>query len=150
MLVAAAPEKAADQSAVFGSPMKKFIMDERCGQQPLAFTAWDQETEARGQGGAHLFAETECDRDRRTVWDPTELRGNICAHASERGGSRRCRCAYDHRIEVFGRVARGHDPAPFLSSHRLHARVCAQRVRGKPLHYGLRELLHSVFQRSEY
>src|ERR1700730_1723471 len=67
LLVAAASKKAAEQSAVCGSPMKKFIIDERCRQQPLAFTARDQETEARGQGGAHLLAETECDRDRRTV-----------------------------------------------------------------------------------
>ena len=63
-----------------------------------------------------------------------------------RGGGRR---GHNHRVELIGSVSRRNNPASILPLDGLHGRVCLQRLRGKPGHQCLRELLHSSFERGE-
>ena len=84
-LVASPPDEASQQRTIFGSAMRKFIVDEGAGQHALAFAPWDKEPEAGRKSSAHFLIVSEIYGNRRSVGDALEFGGQFAAGDFQKG-----------------------------------------------------------------
>ena len=119
-------EEAAQQGAIFGGAVRKFVVDESRGQQAFAFTAGNEKSKAGWERLADFAIVTEADGDGGTVADGGEFGGESGARDREdaRGGV--SGQGENHGIEVIGFQSRRHRPASGFALNGLRRRVGEQ------------------------
>src|SRR6185312_16448701 len=91
LLIAAAAQKTAHQSAIFRSAVGKLVMNKRGSEQALAFAARHQKPKARRQTGTHILVEAQRHRYRGAIRNGLEFGGQWGADYFKqrgRGGGR--------------------------------------------------------------
>src|SRR5579863_1023511 len=138
-----------EQGSILRGAMRKFVVDERGGQQALAFTARHEESETRRKRLAHSAIVAESHGDGRTVFDGTEFGGKFGAAHAKQAGSRVSGHGENDGVEFVGLESSGDDPALVVALDRERRRISEHGRRRKPRADGFRELLHAVPQRRE-
>jgi len=116
-------EEATEKSAIFGSAVRKFVVDECRGEQAFAFTARDEKSKTGRQRLADLAIVAEADGDGRAVADGGKFGGKLGTAGGEKLGCGKGGKGKNYGVEAIGFRCRDDVPSPGLVLNRLHRRV---------------------------